>query len=229
MPSRYLKQCRLIVNWTIRKKSIKFGSKFNNFHVRQCFDYSDVIIRAMASQITGVWIVHSAVCSGADERKHKSSASPAFVRRIHRRPVNSPHKGPVTRKMFPFDYVIMRHQRDTKNCMLWMPPVSSQFVSDKHVSLSRIDFTYMSLISNISIVLYQQNSWNKINYYNIGEPVFTYRKRLLTQRFAVWSNQTRPHLSNGHEHHEFHSNFHFSMCIWKCRLQKRVRIQYGRF
>ena len=31
----------------------------------------------------------------------------AFVRGIHRWPVNSPHKGPVTRKMFPFDDVIM--------------------------------------------------------------------------------------------------------------------------
>ena len=41
------------------------------------------------------------------QRKHQSSASLAFVRRIHRRPVNSPHKGPVTRKMFPFDDVIM--------------------------------------------------------------------------------------------------------------------------
>ena len=40
-------------------------------------------------------------------RKHQSSASLAFVRGIHRRPVNSPHKGPVTRKMFPFDDVIM--------------------------------------------------------------------------------------------------------------------------
>ena len=27
---------------------------------------------------------------------------------IHRGPVNSPHKGPVTRKMFPFDDVIMK-------------------------------------------------------------------------------------------------------------------------
>ena len=35
----------------------------------------------------------------------QSSAS--FVRWIHRRPVNSPHKWPVTRKMFPFDDVIM--------------------------------------------------------------------------------------------------------------------------
>ena len=43
---------------------------------------------------------------GADQRKHQSSASLAFVR-VHRSPVNSPHKGPVTRKMFPFDDVIM--------------------------------------------------------------------------------------------------------------------------
>ena len=47
------------------------------------------------------------IYSGADQRKHQSSASLAFVRGIHRWPVNSPHKGPVTRKMFPFDDVIM--------------------------------------------------------------------------------------------------------------------------
>ena len=61
---------------------------------------------AMASQITGVSIC-STVCSGADHRKHQSSVSLAFVREIHRWPVNSPHKGPVARKMFPFDDVIM--------------------------------------------------------------------------------------------------------------------------
>ena len=44
---------------------------------------------------------------GHRSKKHQSSASLAFVREIHRRPVNSPHKWPVTRKMFPFDYVIM--------------------------------------------------------------------------------------------------------------------------
>ena len=62
---------------------------------------------AMASQITGVSIVCTTVCSGADQRKHQSSGSLAFVRGIHRRPLNSPHKGPVTRKMFPFNDVIM--------------------------------------------------------------------------------------------------------------------------
>ena len=52
-------------------------------------------------------IVYSIVCSGADQRKHQSSASLAFVREIYRWPVNSPHKEPVTRKMFPFDSVVM--------------------------------------------------------------------------------------------------------------------------
>ena len=63
----------------------------------------------MASPITSLLIVYTTVYSGADQRKHQSSASLAFVRGIHRRPVNSPHKGPVTRKMFPFDDVIMRN------------------------------------------------------------------------------------------------------------------------
>ena len=68
---------------------------------------SDVIMSAMASQITGITIIYSTVCSGVDQRKHQRSASLAFVRGIHRWPVNSPRKGPVTRKMFPFDDVIM--------------------------------------------------------------------------------------------------------------------------
>ena len=62
---------------------------------------------AIASQITSLAIVYSTVYSDADQSKHQSSSSLAFVRGIHRRPVNSPHKGPVTRKMFPFDDVIM--------------------------------------------------------------------------------------------------------------------------
>ena len=58
---------------------------------------------AMASQITNLTIVYSSVYSGADQRKHQSSAALAFVRGIHRWPMNSPHKGPVMRKMFIFD------------------------------------------------------------------------------------------------------------------------------
>ena len=68
---------------------------------------NDVIMNTMASQITSLTIVYSTVYSGADQRKHQSSASLAFVRGIHWWPMNSLHKGPVTRKMFPFDDVIM--------------------------------------------------------------------------------------------------------------------------
>ena len=63
---------------------------------------------AIASQITSLTIVYSIVYSDVDQRKHQSSASLAFVRGIHRGPVNSPHKWPVTRKMCPFDDVIMK-------------------------------------------------------------------------------------------------------------------------
>ena len=69
--------------------------------------YCDVIMGVMASQITNLTIVYSTVHSGADQRKHQSSASLAFVRGIHRSPVNCPHKWPVARKIFSFDDVIM--------------------------------------------------------------------------------------------------------------------------
>ena len=61
---------------------------------------------AITSQITSLTIVYSTIYSGADQLKHQSSASLAFVRGIHRGPVNSTHKGPVTRKVFPFGDVI---------------------------------------------------------------------------------------------------------------------------
>ena len=69
--------------------------------------YSDVIMSAMVSQFTSLMIVFSIVYSDTDQRKHQSFASLAFVPGIHRPPVNSPHKGPVMQKMFPFDDVIM--------------------------------------------------------------------------------------------------------------------------
>ena len=72
-----------------------------------CNHYCDVLMSTMVSQITSLTIVYSAVYSGTDQRKHKNSASLALVRGIHRWPVNSPHKVPVTRKMFPFDDVII--------------------------------------------------------------------------------------------------------------------------
>ena len=69
--------------------------------------HCDVIMDAWASQITSLTIVYSTAHSGPDQRKQQSSASLAFVRGIHQWLVNSPYKWPVTRKMFPFDDVIM--------------------------------------------------------------------------------------------------------------------------
>ena len=74
--------------------------------VNQPNHYDDVIMTMLASQITRS-VVYSIVYSGVNQRKHQSSASLAFVWEIHRGPVNFPHKWPVTRKMFPFDDVIM--------------------------------------------------------------------------------------------------------------------------
>ena len=68
----------------------------------------------MASQITCVSIVCPIVGSGTDHWKHQSSASLVFVRGIHRWPVNSPYKRPVTRKIFPFDDVIMFYDQSNQ-------------------------------------------------------------------------------------------------------------------
>ena len=88
--------------------------------------YDDVIIGAIASQITSLTIVYSTVYSGADQNKHQSPASLAFVWGIHRGPVNSPHKGPVTRNMFPFDDVIMcvSNLQQNKCCRFSDLPIS---------------------------------------------------------------------------------------------------------
>ena len=79
--------------------------------------YDDVIMDAIASLITSLTIVYSTVSSDADQRKHQSSASLAFVWGIHRWLMNSPHKWPVTRKMFPFDDVIMPLKLGDRICV----------------------------------------------------------------------------------------------------------------
>ena len=82
-------------------KEIHGHSLRNDSVIIECRHYSDVIMGAMDSQITSFTIVCLTVYPGADHRKHQNSASLAFVRGIHRWPVNSPHKGSVTRKWSP--------------------------------------------------------------------------------------------------------------------------------
>ena len=88
-------------NWASISLMVATSAQFWHSH------YNDDIMGMVVSQITSLAIVYSTVASDADQRKHQSSASLAFVRGIHQGPVNSPHKWPVTRKMFPFDDVII--------------------------------------------------------------------------------------------------------------------------
>ena len=107
--------------------------------------YADVMMTTIAPQITSLTIVYSTIYSGADQSEHQSSASLAFVWGIHRGPVNSPHKWPVTRKIFPFDDVIMHgtwwcHQMETFSTLQALcvgnSPVTSEFPSQRPVTRS---------------------------------------------------------------------------------------------
>ena len=79
------------------------GIRATKLDKREVAHYNDVIIdmSETASQITGVTICLLNCCSGADQSKHLSSVSLTFVDKWQ---VNSPHKGPITRKMFPLNH-----------------------------------------------------------------------------------------------------------------------------
>ena len=69
--------------------------------------YSDITVSAMLSQIAGVLIICSTVCSGAHQRKCHSSASLAIVRGLHHWLVDSPHKGPVMHNHVQRDFYLL--------------------------------------------------------------------------------------------------------------------------
>ena len=94
------------VHWRTCDAHVRNRSQWSTLFLAKQHN-SDVIMGQIACQITSLTIVYSTVYSGVEQRKHQSSASLAFVRGIHRRPVNSPQKWPVTREIFPFDDVIM--------------------------------------------------------------------------------------------------------------------------
>ena len=122
---------------------------------------------AMTPQITGVSIVCSTVWSHTDQRKLQSSASLPFEWVIHRWSVNSPHKRPVTRKMFPFDDVIIKDigYRELSWCRLYrhwwyrrlslwqppVPPVSVKLASWRLQIFSRLDVSIPPWYTALSI------------------------------------------------------------------------------
>ena len=90
-----------IAIWVSRVQTFYFWGTF--------YHYSDVIMGVMESQINSLTIVYSKLfrCRSKKTPKLCVTGPWPFVRGIHRSPVNSTHKGPVTRKMFPFDDVIV--------------------------------------------------------------------------------------------------------------------------
>ena len=69
-------------------------------------------------------------------KKHQSSVSLAFVQGMHQWTVNSLHKGPLMRKMFPFDDVIMDLTR-VGRCQ-WFPGSWLFSVADTRLLLMHI-------------------------------------------------------------------------------------------
>ena len=115
---------------------------------------------AMASQITNLSIICWNVCSGADQRKHQSSASLAFVRGIHRWPVNFPHKGPVTRKMFPFDDVIMPRKLIASIMKAFVANLKSNYAHVSHIDVVRtghFEQANLAILSESMMFYYQIN------------------------------------------------------------------------
>ena len=131
---------------------------------KQWGQYTDVIIDVVAFQFTILKIVYSTVYLSAHQRKHQSSASLAFVRGIHRWPVNSPHKGPVTRKLFPFDDVIM--EKNTSSDFIIVKPGSRLDIkmlshqinqSSAHWRVKSIKFKFKFLIHHF--IWYKWINW----------------------------------------------------------------------
>ena len=135
--------------------------------------YSDVIISAMAPQITSVSIVCSAVCSFADLRKCQSSASLAFVRGIHRWAVNFPPQGPVTRKTFAVDDVIIYGFR-------WSAPTTPRDCRTMYVYA--IECRFIMNIPNKSFLIL--TSWPKSLWLALAQPQnFFHYKSIYIARF----------------------------------------------
>ena len=122
---------------SIHYPSIAFQTHLHPWH------YGHIIMGTIASQITSLTIVYSTVYSDADQRKHQSSASLAFVQGIHRGPVNSTHQWPVTRKMLSFDDVIMKSNRD--NCVPYTSRTQhhSERVYNSHLYLTGSQCPYI--------------------------------------------------------------------------------------
>ena len=137
-------------NWAFFSLGSGFGTKPVPEPWR--IHYRDVTMGMMASQITSLTIVYSTVYS--DQRKYQSSASPAFVQGIHRWPVNSPHKCPVTRKMFPFDVIM--HEFSTWEEIPMKFETPSYFPNHCRPSVGALNTNFNGIWNKTHIILFNK-------------------------------------------------------------------------
>ena len=121
---------------------------------------------AIASQITSLTIIYSIVYSDGDQRKHQSSASLAFVRGIHRGPMNYPHKWPVTRNIVS---IWWRHHASFEGLshkVTWLSIDSSVLHSLKSISRSMITSIYKCINAGIPFHrLFNYIGWKEILFF----------------------------------------------------------------
>ena len=98
------------MKFTFSNKDYLHGSSRLNWLFFWCLRSHSIDVTMSASQITSLAIVYWSVYSGTDQIKPQSSSPLAIVRGINRWPVNTPHKWPITRKVFPFGDVIMLYE-----------------------------------------------------------------------------------------------------------------------
>ena len=174
----------------------------------------------MASQITSLTVVYSIVYSGADQRKHQNSASLAFVWGIHRWPVNSPHKGPVTRKMFPFDDVIMRNVPSNAARLL----ASAVIATKLDISLSNFMMASSNETFSALLALCTENSWSPVN-----SPYKSQWRGLLMVLIWARTNGWAKNLDAGDlRHHGAHNDVLFPMICNTFARKRRHFFQNGR-
>ena len=147
----------------------------------------------IASQITSLTIVHPNVYSGADQRKHQSSASLAFVRRIHRWPVNSPYKWPVTRKMFPFDDVVMHTVRSRYIAVIFL-----HITHERHPHQIWPKFYYCNCCAACTIISYI---------------TAIYRESIIRNIFHGFTVTRNPHNLNNLSRKKFYNTLKHLSCV----------------
>ena len=201
---------------------------------------------AIASQITILTIVYLTVYLDEYQRKHQSSASPAFVRRIHREPVNSPHKWPVTRKMFPFDDVIMMPADDQAPwasadtvmtmclCCIYMGSVLEELQwpgrlitnSDRGKIAAIFQTTFSIAFSWMKITVFRWKfNWNLFP--SVPLTIFQHCLAPARQQAIIWTNADpipwRAYASLGTDELRFVVRLNELLNSWNARPQQRTK------